>query len=335
MQDTSERPGAPAASPALSRRSLVVAALSAGIAGSAAAQGSYPNRPIELIVPFPPGGGTDVLARTLAEAARPHLPQSLIIINKAGASGGVGWAELVGSRPDGYKIGIITVELTIIPHMGGVKFTSDDVVPIARLNADPATIAVRADAPYRSVEELIAAARKSGPDSVRVGNAGPGSLGHLGAVIVADRTGAGFSHVPYRGAGPALLDLMGGHIQALSLTPPDIAAFVSEGKVRPLAVMGDARIGAGWEQVPTLKERGIDVIVTGWRGIAAPRGTPQEVVNVLRKAIAKAMQEPVLKEAMKKMNLKEGYLDQAAFRGVIDHDNAMYRDLINKLGLKL
>lgn len=322
----------------MSRRQLMMAG-AAGLAASAlpalAQSSTYPNKPIEFIVPFPPGGGTDVLGRALAEAARHHLPQNLVIVNRAGASGGVGWAELMSARPDGYKIGIVTVELTIIPHMGGVKFTSDDFTPIARLNADPATIAVRTDSPFRTIEDLLAAAKKAGADSLRVGNAGPGSLGHLGAVSLADKTGVSFSHVPYRGASPALLDLVGGHIQALSLTPPDIAAFVADGKVRPLAVMGDARIGSGWEQVPTLKERGIDLVITGWRGLAAPKNTPPEVVNVLRQAIAKCMQEPVLKQAMLKMNLKEGYLDQPEFRKVIDHDNAMYKQLINKLGLKV
>jgi tripartite-type tricarboxylate transporter receptor subunit TctC len=219
--------------------------------------------------------------------------------------------------------------------MGGVRFTSDDVTPIARLNADPATIAVRADSPIRTIEELLAASRKAGGEGLKVGNAGPGSLGHLAAVVLSDKTGVPFTHVPYRGAGPGLLDLTGGHVDALSLTPPDMAAFVADGKVRPLAVMGLQRIGSGWEQVPTLKERGIDVLVTGWRGLAAPKGTPPEVVAVLRQAFAKAMQEPALKETMHKLNLREGYLDQPEFRAVMEQDNAMYRALINKLNLKV
>lgn len=317
------------------RRSVLLAGISSALASPAFAQGAYPNKPIELIVPFPPGGGTDALGRTLAEAARKYLPQSLVIVNKAGASGGVGWAELVSARPDGYKIGIITVEITIIPHMGGVRFTSADVAPIGRLNADPATIAVRYDSPIRSLEELLAASRKAGPEGLKVGNAGPGSLGHLAAVVMSDKTGVPFTHVPYRGAGPALLDLTGGHVEALSLTPPDMASFVADGKVRPLVVMGAQRIGSGWEQVPTAKELGIDVQVTGWRGLAAPKGTPPEVVNVLRQAVAKAMQEPALKETMHKLNLREGYLDAPDFAAVMERDNATYRALINKLNLKV
>ena len=180
-----------------------VAALGAlPVFGSAVAQ-AYPSKPIELIVPFAAGGGTDVLARALAEAARPHLGQSLIVVNRAGASGGVGWAELINARPDGYKLAIITVEITMIPHMGVVKFSADDVLPIARLNADPATIAVRTEAPYRTVEEFLAAARKA-PGDLRVGNAGPGSLGHLAAAALEDKAGVQLNHVPFRGANDRL-----------------------------------------------------------------------------------------------------------------------------------
>lgn len=293
----------------------------------------YPNKPIELIVPFPPGGGTDALGRALAESTRKYLGQPLIIVNKAGASGGVGWAELVAARPDGYKLAIITVEITIIPHMGSVRFTADDVIPIARLNSDPATIAVRADSPIRNIEELLASAQVKG-EGIRVGNAGAGSLGHLAAASLADKTGTNFVHVAYRGAGPGLLDLVGGHIDALSLTPPDMASFVADGKVRPLAVMGDRRIGSGWENIPTLKERNIDVVVYGWRAIGAPRGTPPEVIAVLREAVARAMQEPAMKESMQKMNLGEGYLDQPAFRDVIHRDNVNFKRLIEKLDIR-
>jgi tripartite-type tricarboxylate transporter receptor subunit TctC len=310
-----------------------VAALGAlPVLGSAAAQ-AYPNKSIELIVPFAAGGGTDVLARALAEAARPHLGQSLIVVNRAGASGGVGWAELINARPDGYKLAIITVEITMIPHMGVVKFSADDVLPIARLNADPATIAVRTEAPYKTVEEFLAAARKA-PGDLRVGNAGPGSLGHLAAAALEDKAGVQLNHVPFRGANPAVLDLLGGHIDAVAVTPVEVATYVQAGKIRPLAVMADKRIAAGWEQVPTLKERGIDLLVGGWRGLAAPKGTPPEALAVLREAMARTLREPALRETMAKQNMGEGYLDEANFKSLIARDNATFRELIQRLGIK-
>lgn len=294
---------------------------------------AYPQRPIELIVPFAAGGGTDVLARALAEAARKHLPQDLIVLNRAGASGAVGWSELANAKPDGYKLGIITVELTMIPHMGLTKISSDSVLPIARLNADPATIAVRADSPHRSIEELIAAARQEA-DGVRIGNAGPGSLGHLAAAALQDKVGVQFNHAPYRGANPAVLDLLGGHIEAVAVTPVEVATYVAAGKIRPLAIMADRRIGAGWENVPTLKERGIDLLIGGWRGLAAPRNTPDTVVQTLRKAMALTLKEPALRDTMAKQNMGEGYLDQPEFKTVIDRDNMVFKQLVNKLGIK-
>ncbi len=320
---------------AIDRRRAVqsLAALAASSMLPARAQ-AYPGKPIELIVPFAAGGGTDVLARALAEQARAHLPQNLIIINRTGASGGIGWGELVNAKPDGYKLAIITVEITMIPHMGLVKFTADDVQPIARLNADPATIAVHADSPHRSIEDLLAAARKN-PGGVRVGNAGPGSLGHLAAAALEDRIQVQFNHAPYRGANPAVLDLLGGHIEAVAVTPVEVATYVAAGKVRPLAVMADKRIGAGWEQVPTLKERQIDLAIGGWRGLAAPKGTPPEVVQRLRTAMAKTLQEPALRETMAKQNMGEGYLDAPEFKELIARDNAFFRQLIQRLNIKV
>ena len=321
-----------------SRRQFIhsLAALAATPVLPAMAQapaGAWPQRPIELIVPFAAGGGTDVLARALAEVARKHLPQDLIVLNRAGASGAVGWTELANARPDGYKIGIITVELTMIPHMGLTKISSDALLPVARLNADPATIAVRADSPYRSIEELIAAARKD-EAAVRIGNAGPGSLGHLAAAALQDKVGVKFNHAPYRGANPAVLDLLGGHIEAVAVTPVEVATYVAAGKIRPLAIMAEQRIQAGWEAVPTLKERGIDLLIGGWRGLAVPRNTPDAVVQTLRKAMALTLKNPVLRETMAKQNMGEGYLDQPEFKAVIDRDNAVFKQLVDKLGIK-
>ena len=319
------------------RRTLqsLAAWAAAGVLPAAHAQGAaYPHKPIELIVPFAAGGGTDVLARALAEQARKHLPQNLVVINRAGASGGVGWGELINSKPDGYKLAIITVEITMIPHMGVVKFMPDDVLPIARLNADPATIAVRADSPYQTIEDFLAAARKA-PGALRVGNAGPGSLGHLAAAALEDKAQAQFNHAPYRGANPAVLDLLGGHIEAVAVTPVEVATYVAAGKIRPLAVMADKRIGAGWEQVPTLKERQIDLSIGGWRGLAAPKGTPAEVVDALRAAMARTLQEPTLRETMAKQNMGEGYLDAPEFKALIARDSAFFKQLIDRLNIKV
>ena len=251
-----------------SRRQFIhsLAALAATPVLPAMAQapaGAWPQRPIELIVPFAAGGGTDVLARALAEVARKHLPQDLIVLNRAGASGAVGWTELANARPDGYKIGIITVELTMIPHMGLTKISSDALLPVARLNADPATIAVRADSPYRSIEELIAAARKD-EAAVRIGNAGPGSLGHLAAAALQDKADAWAGVVK------------SGRTHLMDATPVTLgqefggyAAAVRYGVERLQAALPrTAEVPLGGTAVGT--------------GINTPAGFPQRVIELLR-----------------------------------------------------
>ena len=286
----------------ISRRSVLgaLAATAVGTPNLTMAQtGPYPNKPVELIVPFAAGGGTDVLARAFSESARKHFAQNLIVTNKAGASGSVGWTDLAGSKPDGYKLAIITVEITMIPHMGMTKLTYEDFAPIARLNADPATLAVRVDSPYQNLEEFLSAAKKNSGD-MKVGNAGLGSLGHLAAAALEDKAGIRLNHVPFKGANPAVLDLLGGHIDAVAVTPVEVATHVAAGKIRPLAVMSDRRIKAGWEGVPTLRERGIDLLIGDWRGMATPKGTPPEVLVILRAMIANTLQEPAMRETIAK-----------------------------------
>ena len=321
----------------MQRRTLLQSAASALAAASfspaAFAQlGDYPNRPIELIVPYGAGGGTDVLARAYAEAARKHMSQSITVLNKPGASGAIGWQEVVSAKPDGYKLAVITVELTTLPHMNMAKFTHEDFVPIARLNADPAAITVKADAPWNTIEEFLATSKKSSGE-IRVGNAGNGSIWHLAAAALEDKAGVKFNHIPFNGAAPAVLALLGGHIEAVAVSPAEVTAYVSGGKLKTLAVMSDAR-AKGFEKVPTLKERGIDLSIGTWRGLGAPKGTPPEIVALLKTVTAKAMQEPVLKDTMEKQNLNVSFADEAEFRAAMTRDNLYFKQLMAKLNIK-
>lgn len=309
----------------------LVAACTVALPGAAFAQ-AYPSHTIELVVPFQPGGGTDAVARAYAEAARKHLSQSVVVLNRPGASGAIGWNEVINAKPDGYKLAVVTVELVTLPHIGLAKFNYDDLQPIARLNADQAAITVRADAPWNTIEEFLAAS-KAQPETVRVGNAGNGSIWHFAAAALEDKTGAKFSHIPFQGAGPAVQALLGGHIEAVGVSPAEVTTFVQAGKLKLLAVMADQRV-KGFDQVPTLKERGIDLTIGTWRGIAAPKGTPPEVVSALRTATAKIAQEPVLQEALTKLNLGSAYADATEFRSVMARDSAAFKTLASKLNLK-
>jgi tripartite-type tricarboxylate transporter receptor subunit TctC len=315
------------------RRGLTaLAALLALGAGVAQAQTDFPSRPIELVVPFQPGGGTDALARSFADASRKHMPQSMIIVNKPGASGSIGWQDVAAAKPDGYRLAVITVELATLPHMGIGKISYEDLQPIAQLNADPAAITVRADAPWNTIEEFLAAAKKE-PGKIGVANAGNGSIWHLAAAALEEKTGVKFNHVPFQGAGPGVLALLGGHVDAAAVSPAEVSTYVAAGKLKTLAVMADQRV-KGFDKVPTLKERKIDLSIGTWRGIAAPKNTPPEVVAYLKKLALNASSEPAFRETLDKQNLGFVYADDAAFKAVIARDNAYFKSLITKLGIK-
>ncbi|OAK62516.1 ABC transporter substrate-binding protein [Variovorax paradoxus] len=297
-----------------------------------AAGNDYPNHTVELVVPYQPGGGTDALARAFADASRKHMSESIVIVNRPGAGGAIGWNEVIHSRPDGYKLAVLTVELLTLPHLGLAKFNYDDFQPIAQLNADPAAITVKADSPYNTIEEFLAAAKKK-PGELGVGNSGTGSIWHLAASALEDKTGARFNHIPFQGAGPAVLALLGGHVDAVAVSPAEVSTYVQAGKLKMLMVMADKRLAA-FDKVPTAKERGIDISIGTWRGLGAPKNTPPEVMAKLRDIAAKTAKEPLLREVMDKQNLGYAYTDGAAFKETLAKDNEYFKALITKLGIK-
>jgi len=321
----------------LSRRtaaSYLALGATGGYSALASAQANdYPNRPIELIVAYGAGGGTDVLARAFSDASHKHIGQNITVVNKPGASGAIGLTDVLNARPDGYKIAMVTAELTTLPHIGVIKFTHEDFAAIAMLNADPAAITVKADAPWNTVEEFLAAARKA-PGEFRVGNGGIGSIWHLAAAAVEDKTGVKFSHIPYAGAAPASLSLLGGHIEALAVSAAEVSVHVAAGKLKTLAVMADKRL-KGFDSVPTLKERNIDVSISVWRGLCAPKNTPPEIIAVLKNLAVETAAEPAFREVMNKQNMGFAFGDEAAFKAVMVRDSTYFKNLIAKLNIKL
>ena len=317
---------------ALAVGSTVMAALPLGAVAQGAAD--YPNKPIELIVPFGAGGGTDVLARVVAEAAKKHSSQPITVLNKPGATGGIGLSEVAAAKPDGYKIAMVTVEMAIIPHMGIAKFSPEnDFTPLVRLNADPVVLTVSADSPWKTIEDLVDAAKKS-KDPLKFGNAGTGGVSHLAAAALQQKIGTTFTHVPFQGNAPAVVSLLGGHIDAVNASPSEVFAFVQSGKLRALAVLADQRIGGALAQVPTMKERKIDLAMGTWRGLAAPKGVQADVLAKLNAIAIKTANEPAVKEAMDKQNLGYSVADGETFRKQIAADSALYKQLIDQMGLK-
>ena len=311
----------------------VVAPVAALLLSVSALAADYPSRPIEIVVPSSAGGGTDVMARIFTEVAKKYVSQPMVVSDKPGASGGIGMTEVQRSAPDGYKIGVLISELAIIPHLGMTKATVSDFIPIARLNADPGVVAVRADAPWQSIEELLAQARKE-PRSITMGNAGTGSIWHLAAAAVEEKSDVRFNHVPFQGAAPSVLALVGGHVNAITVSPAEIGSFVAAGKVRVLVALSERRLPAPFDKVMTFKEKGVDLVVGTWRGLGAPLGTPPEVVSYLREATRKTAEEPAFREALSKANLQPAYMDGETFQTFMNSQSSYFKSLLNRLNLQ-
>jgi tripartite-type tricarboxylate transporter receptor subunit TctC len=296
------------------------------------AQSTYPNKPIELIVPAGAGGGTDVLARVFADVARKHLSQPILVVNRPGASGMIGHGEMINAKADGYKIAMVFAEIVIVPHLGLTKLSYEDFIPIAQLNGDPAAVTVKADAPWKTIEEFLEAAKaKNG--TMAMGNSGPGSIWHLAAAAIETKTNVKFNHVGFGGAAPAVLSLLGGHIDAVAVSPGEVATHVQGGRLRTLAVAADKRL-KGFDSVPTFKERNMDVSIGTWRGLAAPKGTPPEILAILGEAARKCADEPALKEGLDRLSMGWSYASGETFRANMKRDNDYFKELVNKLGLK-
>ena len=315
-------------------RALSLPALAPLLATAPGARAAdYPTRAIELVVPAAPGGGTDVLSRAFGNTARKYLTeQSFVVVNKPGASGGIGMAEVRNARPDGYKLGMIIVELAILPHLNRLKFNSDELDTIAMMNADPAAITVRTDSKWKTFEEFLADAKAS-PGSISMGDSGNGSIWHLASAAFADRVGTKFTQVNFPGAAPAVVALLGSHVDAVAVSPGEVSQHVAAGTLRTLVVMNDKRLPGLFDSVPTLKEKGIDLSIVAWRGLAAPKGTPKPIIDRVAAVAKQVSEDKEFQESLSKASLGGAYADAAGFRKRIDADNAFFADLAARLKL--
>ncbi|MBP0639344.1 tripartite tricarboxylate transporter substrate binding protein [Cupriavidus sp. AcVe19-6a] len=299
---------------------------------AALAADPYPVRPIELMVAYQAGGGTDNMARSIADAARNLLPQPIVVVNKPGASGSIGWAYVANGQPDGYRVAMITPELLVVPLMGIGKTTPQDFQPVARFTDDPSSITVRADAPWKSVEEFLAYA-KANPGKATISNAGSGTIPHIAAAALGEKARATFNHVPYQGSAPAIMGLLSGDVDATAVAYAELRQHVEAGKLRTLAVMADKRV-ATLPNVPTFKERGMDLQYSVWRGIALPKSAPPDVVAKLREAAKKIAETPSFKETVQKQNLTMAYADMPEFSAAIVKQSDNFKKLMPTLKLK-
>jgi tripartite-type tricarboxylate transporter receptor subunit TctC len=316
-------------------RTLLVALAVALVTTTAFAQSDYPTKAVTMIVPFPPGGVADITARPLAEAMGRMLKQPVVVENKAGAGGGVGMQYVSRAKPDGYTVLLALSSISIIPEADKVlgrdpMFQLNQLVPIARFTADPTVLAVRVDSPWKSAKDMIDAARQA-PGAIPYGSSGNYGTMHVPMEMLSTVTNTKMLHVPFTGAGPAVVALLGGQVDALSTGPSSIMGHVKGGKVRVLATWGDARLAA-LPDVPTLKELGYDAQFSQWTGLFVPAGTPEPIVAKLREAAKGAVADNTFQQSLARVDTPIQYLDQPQFRVFWDTDAKKLAEVVKKIG---
>jgi tripartite-type tricarboxylate transporter receptor subunit TctC len=256
--------------------------------------GNYPDHPITLIVPYAPGGGNDVVARAVADPMSKTLGQPVVIENRAGAGGSVGTRQVAKAAPDGYTLGLggtgtLAIDPTLYPNVG--YDPRRDFAPVGLIATSPLIVLVNHSVPVRNVQELIALA-KAQPGKLNYASAGVGSGIHLGTVLFAETAGIDLTHIPYKGSGPALTDLLGEHVQIYFSSLPPAIGLVKEGKLRALGVTGLQR-SSSFPDLPTVAEQGLPGFEAVLHyGIVAPAGTPRPIVDRLNAALRAALDDP-------------------------------------------
>ncbi|MDR0275680.1 MAG: tripartite tricarboxylate transporter substrate binding protein BugE [Burkholderiaceae bacterium] len=321
----------------MQRRNLLLAAALAVACGGAAAQSDYPNRSIRLIVPFAPGGTTDIIARVIAEPLGKQLGQTVVVDNRGGAGGAIGAIEAARAAPDGYVISVATVSTTAANPAINSRIGYDpvsDFVPVINMAATPNVITVHPGFPvkdYKSFTELL----KKSPGQYSYASMGTGSIGHLLMELWKTSTGAFVTHIPYRGSGPALVDVVAGHVPIMIDNLPSSLPYIKSGKLVAMVVAAPHRL-ADIPDVPTFEEVGLaPVNRMAYYGILAPKGTPKEIVDKLHAATMKVLEDPAVRKRIEETgsliigNTPEQFAQQ------IKDEFAIYKEVVAKQHLKL
>jgi tripartite-type tricarboxylate transporter receptor subunit TctC len=312
---------------------LLVAVLAGAVISAAAAD--FPDHAITMIVPFPPGGVADTVARPVAEAMGRDLQQPVIIENKAGAGGGIGMGQVAKARADGYTVLLSLSSYTVLPEADKILgraplYQLDQLKPIARFTADPTVFVVRADSPWKTWADFAAAARAN-PGKFTFGSSGNYGTMHVPMEMLLAAAGLKMTHVPYTGAGPAIVGLLGGSIDAVATGPATIVQQVNAGKLRALAQWGNVRLAA-LPEVPTFHELGTNVDYAQWSGLFVPAATPEPVVKRLRDAARAAANDERVKQVMTTAGSPIQYLDTPEFQRYVDADAGKMADVVKRIG---
>lgn len=293
----------------------------------------YPSSAIRVIVPYGAGGGTDLMTRPLVAKAEEILGVPMRVENITGGAGGVGMTEGANAEPDGYTLTTITVEATFLPHLGLVPFSYRDFEPIMQIAFDPATLSVRKDAPYQTIEAFIEYVKEH-PGEVRVGNGGAGGIWHLATAALEQAADIELTPVAFDSGAEATGELLGGHIEAVMLSAGEHWAQIESGDAIPLAVMANERL-PDLPDVPTFREIGIEVEELGsWKALAVPAGTPAEIIEILTEAFVEAGESEEFVTFMKENALNRQIVVGEEFKAVMEENDRFFGELIPSLNLQ-
>jgi len=300
---------------------------------SPVAAAGYPRRPVTLIVPFPPGGATDIVGRGIAEAVRKHLPQPVAVVNRAGGAGTVGVSEVVLARPDGYTIGLGAVAiLTVQPYLSALPYKNPgDITPILKLVNLPIVLFVRSDAPWKTASELLEYARAN-PGKLRVGVPGIGTILHLNLEQLKLLAQVDMVVVPFEGP-RQVAALLGGHVDLALAHPAAIMGYVEAGRIRVIGVFQPQR-NSRFPQAQTFKELGYDITRGVYYFLFAPKNTPRTIIVVLHDAFKKALAEPTFVDLARKADFEIDYQPPGALTRELWASFEEYGRLVEYLGLK-
>jgi tripartite-type tricarboxylate transporter receptor subunit TctC len=313
---------------------LIFLSLQAGVSVGQSAE-AYPSKPLRFILPFPPGGGTDILGRLIAERLSASLGQPVVIDNRGGAGGNLGAAEAARAAPDGYTILLAATTLAISPSLYS-KLGFDpqkDFAPISLVATVPNVMITNPSVPAQTLREFIALAR-SKPGAMNFGSGGTGTSNHLGGELFNIVAGVKLVHVPYKGVNLAMNDVLAGNVQLVLIGIPAAAQNIKAGKLRALAVLARER-SAALPEVPTAAEAGLpDFDVTTWYGVLAPAGTPRPIVTRLNGELVRIMRSPDLKERLATMATEPRTSTPEEFAAYIAEERARWAEVVGKTGIK-
>jgi tripartite-type tricarboxylate transporter receptor subunit TctC len=312
-------------------RQVVAAVLALGLP-LGAPQAAYPEKAVTFIVPFPPGGRTDLMARLLTQHLAKPLGQPAVVVNKPGAGGVLGAREVGAAPPDGYTIGFFSTAVVTAQYTVPTPTDLKDYAAISVVNIDPMALAVKADAPWKTLKDLVAHGNQN-PGKLRVGMI-PGASAQIFAASFTNAARIQGTYVPFKGDSDGAAALAGGHIEVHVAVPVSYKALSEAGKVRVLALASEAR-SPMYKDVPTFRENGVDLVIGSFHAAFAPRRTPPEVLRALEVAIDKAMREPELIKQMEASSLGYANMNQKETAAFIARQDEVYREVIDKVGMRV